>query len=99
MEESQEVTITAMSKPLVMPVCWKQSSSSQICWDNAVAVETREDGSTIIRFDDGGWCPAEHCFFTEEQCRKYHSLPPPQFIERHNEIASHLETLARSLRN
>jgi len=82
-----------------MPVCWKQSSSSQICWSNAVSVKDRADGRKIVIFDDGGWCYAEDCFFTEEQCRKHHSLPQPKFIERHNEIASHLEALARSLRN
>jgi hypothetical protein len=83
---------------LVMPVYWKQSTSNQICWSKAVAVEERSDGRKIVRFDDGGWNPAEACFFTEEQCRKYHKLPPPQFTERQNEIAAKLETLARSLR-
>jgi hypothetical protein len=83
---------------LVIPVCWKQSTGNQVCWSKAVAVEERSDGCKIVRFDDGGWNPAEACFFTEDQCRKYHKLPPPQFTDRQNEIAAGLETLARSLR-
>jgi hypothetical protein len=35
-----------------------------------------------VEFDDGGWNPAEDCFFSEEQCRTYHGLPLlPQGIE------------------
>jgi hypothetical protein len=95
----ENTAATSVDVPrFVMPVCWKESSSNQIFWSKAVAVEERENGRKIVRFDDGGWNPAEACFFTEEQCRKYHKLPPPQFTERHNEIAAKLETLARSLR-
>lgn len=81
-----------------LPVFWKESSSSTICRSVAVSVEDQLDGRKIVRFADGGWNPAESCFFTEEQCRRYHGLLPPKLKENHTVIARKLEIAAQELR-
>lgn len=78
---------------IVMPVCYLDSSGN-ICWGNAVALEPGK--RAVIRFDDGGWNHASDCFFTESQCRRFHRLPPQDWIDQRREIAKTLKELSES---
>jgi len=81
-----------------MKVCYVQSSTNIIEWGNAVRVEGR-GRRAIVRFDDGGWNPASDCFFTEEQCRRYHNLPPANRNSGNIKMAKKLERIAKILRD
>lgn len=80
-----------------IPVCYKEFSTNIIKWDNVVEVEKVKGKNPIIRFEDGGWNPADECFFTELQCRKYHELPPQDWTNETLEIANKLNALVESI--
>lgn len=80
-----------------MKVCYKMSSSDNIVWDVAVSTEGRGPRS-IVRFQDGRWNYAQDCFFTEQQCRRYHKLPPPGWGAKREKLAEALEKLADRFR-
>ena len=60
---------------------------------NAVKV----DGRRVV-FDDGGWNPLESCFFSEEQCRKYHGLPPADWSDTRDIVCDKLMALVGDLK-
>ena len=64
---------------------------------DAVAIEN-DHGEVIVRYSDGGWNHAEDCFFTAEQCRKYHKLPPEQWTLPIEKMADKLEDFVEDLR-
>jgi hypothetical protein len=74
------------------------SGTDKIEW-GAVARSDTWDGQEVLIFSDGGWNPAEGCFLTEAQCRKFYGTPPREFVEKHCSVADRLEALARELRN
>ena len=78
-----------------MPVCWK-ASDGVVAWGNAVAIEFDRD-SRIVRFDDGGWNPADICFFTERQCRLFHGMPRTDLDDKSAELAARLREIADEL--
>ena len=88
--------MTMKDTKLVIPVCYKQSSTDVIEWSNAVRVD-RRGKNTIIRLDDGGWIPADDCFFTEAQCRHYYKMPPKDWNAANLKIADRLQKMAGSL--
>jgi hypothetical protein len=72
--------------------------TGEIEWGRVVKAENR-DSRKVLVFDDDKWEPAENCFFTDEQCRRYHRLPPKNWSEANRKIADKLERLAKTIRN
>ncbi len=78
-------------------VCYKLSGSDVIEWAKAIRIEGRVK-NPVIRFDDGNWCQASDCFFTEAQCRQYHRIPPKDWDKKMNAAADKLEKIAEAFR-
>jgi hypothetical protein len=75
-----------------IPVFWMMVGDGTIHQSNAVSVLHGR-----VEFDDGGWNPAEDCFFSEEQCRTYHGLPPKDWTDSRNVVREKLEALIEEL--
>lgn len=52
-----------------------------------------------VTFKDGGWCPAQHCFLTESQCRASCGLPNPdeQTVQMLRELRNSLRDKTREV--
>jgi len=58
--------------------------------DTAIAV----NGNMVIFDNAGNWNPTSSCFFTEEQCRTHHGMPPAgQEEEWRTKLIAELEAL------
>ena len=84
-------------KPASIAVCYKTCSTGNIEWGNITHTVMRGRELAAI-FDDGGWNPAADCFFTEDQYRRHHGLPPEGRSVKLSKIADRLEAIAHSLR-
>lgn len=82
-----------------VPVCWLEEVSGKIKWGNMVKTDGGLAGRRTIWMEDGGWNWAEDCFFTENQCRRHHKLPPKEWTDLKTVLAEKLESLAESVRN
>lgn len=83
-----------------VPICYRMSSAPDIEW----AVATGMRGSKrsglelmIITPTGPGWMPAKDCFFTEEQCRKHHRMPPRDYDEKLKALAARASKLDEDL--
>lgn len=65
--------------------------------ESGIAIRVESNGS-VVRFDDGGWNPANSCFVTEAQCRRHGKIPTPSFVKANKKLAAQLERLAESAR-
>jgi len=97
LSRERAVMAKRVTAPTGLRVCYKQHGTDRIDWGVAVAVE-KHGKDVLLRFDDGGWNPAESCFFTEAQCRRYHKMPPKDWNAKQAKIADGLERMAESIR-
>lgn len=86
------------TKPIPIPVCYKECFSDVIKWTNAIRVEGKKK-NLLVRFDDGQWRYAEDCFFTEQQCRDFYGMPPKDWYAINDGIADSLYKMANHIRN
>lgn len=95
MSESKKASETvsgASVDSVSIPVFWMMLGDETIHCSNAVSVVGDQ-----VNFDDGGWNPRESCFFTEEQCRTYHGLPPKEWKDSKKIVCDRLQSLIAEL--
>ena len=77
--------------------CYLEETTGLIKWET-VARKEGHGPDTAVTYTDGGWNPGKDCFFTEEQCRRFHKLSPKNLESRLIKVADRLEKIASGLR-